>query len=228
MTDFFGFWDWLALAWFLCLWIGFSLIADYSSMHHRSITAAVNRQRHLWMHRMLTREMKMIDTQIMGNLGNGIAFFASTSILIAGGLAATLASGAQAMTILGDLPFVSNTSVLAFEAKVLLLIGVFIYAFIKFSWSFRLSNYCSILIGASPSLAADDPNVVEQAKLPAKISGLVGMHFNRGLRSYFFALAVLPWFIHPWAFGISSTLMVAMQYRREFASRSLRYLNRHG
>ena len=121
------------MAWFFVVWFGFYILAEISPLRSRSITSEVNKQRRRWMEQMLGREMKMIDTQIMGNLGNGIAFFASTSILIVGGLSAALASGTQAVIILKDLPFVSNPSVLAFEAKVLLLIGIFIYAFIKFS-----------------------------------------------------------------------------------------------
>ncbi|MEM7193650.1 MAG: DUF599 family protein [Pseudomonadota bacterium] len=226
MKPFFSTLDWVALGWFFVIWVGYSLLADHSKITDRSITTAVNKKRKQWMEQMLLRDLRMVDTQIMGNLGNGIAFFASTSILIVGGLSAALASGTQAVSILKDLPFASNSSVLGFEAKVLLLIAIFIYAFIKFSWSFRLSNYCSILIGAAPTLpdGSSMEQVSSQAELPARISGLLGAHFNRGLRSYFFALAVLPWFIHPLGFIASTTLVAVMQYRREFASRSLRFM----
>ena len=223
MENFSG-WDGIALAWFLLSWIGFTLIADYSDMRHRSVTAAVNHYRKKWMIQMLKREMKMIDTQIMGNLGNGLAFFASTSVLIIGGLSAALGAGETVNVILNDIPFTADTSKLAYDVKIILLIGIFVYAFIKFSWSFRLSNYCSILIGASPGTIEDNARCETVAELPAQISGLAGWHFNRGLRSYFFAMAALGWFINAHVFLITTTLILITQYRREFRSRSLRAL----
>ncbi len=220
----FSVWDGVALSWFLIAWIGFTLVADYSPMRERSVTAAVNYYRKRWMIQMLKREMKMIDTQIMGNLGNGLAFFASTSVLIIGGLSAALGAGETVSIILNDIPFTANTSKLAYDVKVVLLIGIFVYAFIKFSWSFRLSNYCSILIGASPGMIEDEERCFTVAELPAQISGLAGWHFNRGLRSYFFAMAALGWFINAHLFLITTTLILVTQYRREFRSRSLRAL----
>ena len=45
--------------------------------------------------------------------------------------------------------------------------------------------------------------------------------FNRGLRAYYFSLALLAWFLHPVAFMLASAWVVAVLYRREFRSRTL-------
>ena len=42
--------------------------------------------------RMLTREVRIIDTQIMASLQNGTAFFASTSLIAVGGALTLLRS----------------------------------------------------------------------------------------------------------------------------------------
>ena len=34
--------------------------------------------------------------------------------------------------------------------KQLLIMAIFVYAFFKFAWAFRLSHYASIMIGATP------------------------------------------------------------------------------
>ena len=227
MTDLstqFSLWDGIGLTWFLISWVGFSLVADYSPMRARSVTVEVNHYREKWMIQMLEREMRMIDTQIMGNLGNGLAFFASTSVLIIGGLGAALGAGETVSVILSDIPFAANASPLAYDVKIILLIGIFVYAFIKFSWSFRLSNYCSILIGASPTITDDREKCIQLVTIPAQISGLAGRHFNSGLRSYFFAMAALGWFVNAYVFLFTTTLILVTQYRREFRSRSLKAL----
>ena len=46
-------------------------------------------------------------------------------------------------------------------------------------------------------------------------------HFNRGLRAYFFALAALAWFVHPWLMIMAATWVVFVLYRREFRSKAL-------
>ena len=221
--DHFTLLDILAVLWFLTAWIGFTLIADYSPYRKHNVTEAINHYRKAWMMQMLKREMKMIDTQIMGNLGSGIAFFATTSVLIIGGLCAALGSGNEAVQILKEIPYAATTSRLTYDAKVVLLISVFVYAFVKFSWSFRLSNYCSILIGASPNMGPDE-DCTKAAELPARISGLAGAHFNRGLRSYFFAMAAMGWFLNGYVFMLATAVVLVTQYRREFKSRSLKVL----
>jgi uncharacterized membrane protein len=46
-------------------------------------------------------------------------------------------------------------------------------------------------------------------------------HFNFGIRSYYFALAVLAWLVSPWLFVAATTWVVFVLYRREFHSSAL-------
>ena len=56
------------------------------------------------------------------------------------------------------------------------------------------------------------------------ISSLAARHANDGLRAYYFALAVLSWFLHPVAFMLATAWVTAVLYRREFLSRALNIL----
>jgi uncharacterized membrane protein len=58
----------------------------------------------------------------------------------------------------------------------------------------------------------------------ARIATSTGRHFNGGLRAYYFGLAALSWFVHPWLFVSLTTWVVWVIYRREFRSRLLRTL----
>ena len=49
-------------------------------------------------------------------------------------------------------------------------------------------------------------------------------HFNDGIRAYYFALAELSWFFHPWALMLSTAWVVLVLYRREFHSKALAIL----
>ena len=42
--------------------------------------------------------------------------------------------------------------------------------------------------------------------------------FNFGLRSYYFGMTMLAWFVSPWLFMLMSSGVVFVLYRREFHS----------
>ncbi len=117
------------------------------------------------------------------------------------------------------LPFVSPASQGLWELKVVSLIAVFIYAFVKFIWAVRLANYCSMLFSAAPFNVGNMSE--EYAVELGKMIGLFGLHFNQGLRTNFFALAILGWWISPHFFLVSTCLVLWVLYRREFRSKSL-------
>ena len=114
------------------------------------LLGAIQEQRVNWMLNMAKREQRMLDAILLGSLSQGNAFFASTSAIAVGGLTATLGSGEKLQAMLAHLPYASPTTPLILEAKQLLIMGIFIYAFFKFAWAFRISHYGSIMIGATP------------------------------------------------------------------------------
>ncbi len=220
--------DVVALGWFLACWLGYNLIADHSRWAARSMTAAMNRHRRRWFREMLDRDVRIVDTQILGNLLTGIGFFASTTIILVGGFVALLGAADQATEALSNLPLVDRPSRTIWELKVLLMIAIFIYAFFKFAWAFRLSNYCAILIGAAPQKPESEAAAELYAEKLATVHSRVAHHFNRGLRAYFFALGALGWFLHPVLLIAATAGVVLVLYRREFSSRVLQTVREMG
>ena len=138
--------DYAALLWFLICWMGFSVLADHSRWSARTTTGIMSVYRRRWMHVMVHRENRIVDSNILGNLLNGVAFFASTSILAIGGVVALLGAGDMAVQIIADLPYAAATSRLAWELKTLVLVLTLIFAFFKFARAFRLYNLSLIHI----------------------------------------------------------------------------------
>ena len=62
------------------------------------------------MRRMLEREMRMVDMQVMAALQNGTAFFASTSLLAIGGALTLLRSTDDVLNVIATLPFGIQTT----------------------------------------------------------------------------------------------------------------------
>jgi uncharacterized membrane protein len=128
-------------------------------------------------------------------------------------------------TLLERLPFVAPSSSALFEIKLLLIIGIFVFAFFKFAWAFRLSHYVAIMIGATPILDGSNRDVCEEhARRTAKLVGLAADHANTGLRGFYYAIAALAWFLHPAALMVATLWVLGILVRREFFSRSRRLM----
>ena len=213
--------DLAALALFVAAWAIYSYTAEGRFSRRSTLTAAMNRQREVWMRTMAQRDLRMVDTSIMIGLQQGTAFFASSCILAIGGCFAILGSGDRVLGVLGDLPFATVQSRAEFELKILGLVVILAYSFFKFGWSYRLFNYCSILIGAVP--IPNDRNADEletSVHRAARMNVLAGTHFNAGLRGIFFSIGYLGWFIGPAVLAAATVLVVAVLVRRQFFSRA--------
>ena len=172
---------------------------------------------------MLGREARMVDTQIMSSLQNGTAFFASTSLFAIGGGLALLRSTSEALAVLGALPVNIAPSPGLWEIKCVGLILIFVYAFFKFAWAYRLFNYVAILFGAMPpAQQRDSPEAQAHVVRTARLLEAAGRHFNRGQRAFFFALGYLGWFVSPWVLFVTTALVVVVTWRRQFASNAWR------
>ena len=217
--------DVFMLAWFVSCWVGYTFFARRKSGETASLVVAMRVYRREWFRHMLGRDNRIGDVAALNSFLTGATFFASTSMLILGGLVALLVTPERVIDVVADIPFTHRDSELIWRIKIFLLIFVFVYAFFKFTWSIRQLNFCAILIGAAPQ--TDKPD--EHEDFVTTITGIASFsaeNFNQGLRAFYFALAVLAWFLHPWLFAFASALVVCILYLREFHSKTLYALTR--
>lgn len=216
--------DIAAAVWLILCWAGYNVYTDFVGRAKGNLIGTMAKQRGAWMAMMLGRENRMIDLQIIRSLNRTSTFFASTSILVVAGLITVLGATDKAIRLLADVPFISQLSAFGWELRLVLLVLVFVYAFFKFVWSIRQLSYCAVMIGGmAPSTEVDDA-CRSSAQDIAKLATLAAIHFNRGVRAYYFAMAMLAWFIHPVALMITVAWVVIVLYRREFRSRTLSLL----
>ena len=213
--------DIIAFGVFMTLWVGYTLLAEHRTLLGRSLSAVMVRHRRAWMRAMCDRENRVADTSLVGALMRSVAFFASASILVLGGLVALMGSGERAFAVYRELPFAGSSGLEAFEMKVLLLALAFVYAFFQFTWCLRQFNYCCIILGAAPAPGEEGMLKEVFASHAARLQSLAANSFNRGLRAYYFALAMMLWFVNTWVFLAAAAVVVAVLYRREFHSKSL-------
>jgi uncharacterized membrane protein len=220
--------DWLVLVFFGVVWIGYAQFASRWSLQRPSILAATNRFRLRWIKVSLSRDPRVLDGIITQTLSNTPAFFSSTTIIIMGGLLALLGTTDKAAELVREIPFSQATPILVFEFKILVLIAIFVYAFFRFSWSMRQYTFVALMIGALPPpefFATHTDKEDDYAERVSAMTGLAAETFNDGLRAYYFSFAVMGWFFSPMAFVLTTLLIVAILYNREFRSDVLGVLN---
>ena len=96
------------------------------------------------------REVRVVDGVVVQNLSTSPSFFASTTILIIGGLLALLGTGDHASALVAEIPFAARTSALVLDLKLVLLTGIFVYAFFRFTWSLRQYSFGALLVASAP------------------------------------------------------------------------------
>ena len=215
--------DILAISFFVIEWVTYGFTLEHTAYGRNSLSSRMNVYREVWARRLLDREARMVDMQVVISLQTGTAFFASTSLLALGGGLALLRATNDALAVLSKLPIDISPSPALWEMKCVGLILIFIYAFFKFAWSYRLFNYVAIMVGAMPLTSERDTAEAEAHVMrTARLFESAGRHFNRGQRAFFFALGYLGWFVSPWVLFFTTALVVVVTWRRQFASNAWR------
>jgi uncharacterized membrane protein len=212
--------DLCALLYFVCAWIAYGLSVGRLRGRMVSLTQIMNGHRANWARQLIVRDNRVVDTQINASLQNGTAFFASTSLIALGSVLTLSRSGDDVLNAFASLPFGAVANRITWEIKVAGLAVVFVYAFFKFAWAYRLFNYAAVLLGAVPpkGCGASEAEMFRAVRRVAAMNVAAGGHFARGQRAFFFALAYLGWFVSPYVLIASTTGVVAVMWRRQFAS----------
>jgi uncharacterized membrane protein len=215
--------DWLAVALFFAGWVGYALWAKRRARSRPAILATTNQWRRRWMLQTTFRENRIVDSAVMQSLSAAPAFFASTSILIIGGLLAALGGNDRASDLVHEIPFAARTSTLVFDLKLALLAAIFVHAFFRFTWSIRQYSFGALMVGAAPEARqfATEAQREAFADRAGRVMGLAAETFNDGLRAYYLSFAAVAWFFSAWAFIAGTATVIWVLYRREFHSEVL-------
>lgn len=214
----------IAIGWFLLCFRGYFYYTEVKSRNHPTLAYAMHRQRVQWIRSALTRDNRIPDTNIIASLERGVSFFASSTLLILAGLMTVLGSSDTVTGLLDDVPFSDPSRRGEWELKILVLVFLFTYAFFKFTWALRQYGFVAVMLGGAEiedgARPGNSPVVENMARMASKAGG----NFNNGLRTYYFSMAVLGWFVNAWVFMVLSAVIVPILYRREFRSATLQCL----
>ena len=215
--------DIIALLVFLLSWSGYTWFARKKAKTTNCIARCLHQHRIHWMHETITREVRVGEAALLANLERNIAFFASSTLLILAGLLTLFAQVDTLESVVASLPYADNPSHLAIQLKLALLVTIFVLSFFQFTWSMRQYGFVNVMVGAAPiDKTGLNENLKAYAKQMATVQDQAAHSYNYGLRSYYFALAAICWFLHPLLFMLMSLWVVYTLFIREFNSKAVK------
>ena len=196
--------DWIALVLFFIGWLGYGPLLKLIARRSGSLNDDMLVVRDSWMTAMTHREMRLIDSQLMGHSINSASFFASTNLLLIAAVASVLFGGENALRGFAAVG-AEAVPVKILEAKLALVLICLARGFLDFIWSLRQMNYALALIGAAPEIHSETDKVAYGHAVARVLNPALG-GFSQGVRGYYFALAAAAWLFGPlWlALGVIS------------------------
>lgn len=208
--------DWIAVGLIVSTWFIIGWLIEHPGAKRPSVTILMSERRRDWMKVFVTRDPRIFDSQILGGLRQGTAFFASTCLLAVGGVLALAGNTEPLRGVAAEVTDMA-VPVLIFQLKLALVALFLTNAFLKFVWSNRIFGYCAVMMAAVPN-DPDDPIAYHRAAQAAELNIRAAINFNRGLRAMYFALGALAWLLGPIALMIATAVVVWIVWSREFAS----------
>lgn len=196
--------DWIALFLFFVAWLGYGPLLKLIARRSGSLNDDMLVVRDSWMTAMTHREMRLIDSQLMGHSINSASFFASTNLLLIAAVAGILFGGENALKGFAAVG-AEAVPMKILEAKLALILICLARGFLDFIWSLRQMNYALALIGAAPEIHIETDRVAYGHAVAEVLNPALG-GFSQGVRGYYFALAAAAWLFGPlWlALGVIS------------------------
>ena len=213
--------DWIAVAVFAVCWLGYEPVLYGLSRRTGAISRDMELVRAAWMRAMVRREIRLLDSQLMGHAINSASFFASANLILIAAVAGALFGGSSMLPDVSGLGV--HLSPERLEMKLALVTVCLARGLLDFIWSIRQQNYCLALMGAAP----EDQGPAGQAfaDAAAEVLNPALTAFSRGVRGYYFALAAAAWLYGPlWLGGatLAATALLVWRQARSPAAEGIR------
>ena len=197
--------DWIALVLFFTAWLGYGPLLKLIARRSGSLNDDMLIVRDSWMTAMTHREMRLIDSQLMGHSINSASFFASTNLLLIAAVGGILFGGESALQGFAAVG-AETVPMKILEAKLALVIVCLTRGFLDFIWALRQMNYTLALIGSAPEVHSSTDRRAFSAAAGQLLNPALSA-FSQGVRGYYFALAAAAWLFGPFwlALGVISS-----------------------
>lgn len=195
----------------LLVGVAVGLVAAYHGwllrrIRTRPMTTAVGLTRHVrkqWVELVMAERRDVLAVQTLRNSTMAATFLASTAMLLALGILSVAATRGQAMRVEELLTFFGTAGPTYALIKLLILAGVFLFAFFNFALSLRYFNHAGFLLAFPPG---QDPRVTPEGVAAGVNRG--GLHYTLGMRGYYLSVPLALWLFGPELFVLGAAGLI--------------------
>lgn len=202
----------------LLCYLAYNLVVPQVEKLRPSLSVIMNMQRRRWVANAARRESPF-DAILSGNIMGSVSFLASTSVLLILAVFTVFGQVPALMDALDSLSLDRIYTTLDVQLHLVVMLAMFVLAFFAFTLSLRQFNHYCIMLGA-----IDHTHGTSEEEIDAitRMNALGARNFNSGIRSYYFSVAAVAWFVSEWLPIIACVLTVLILAHREFFSSSHR------
>lgn len=208
--------DWLALGFFIVCWLSYGPLLGLLARRSGTLNDDMQIVRRVWMTAMTHREIRLVDSNLLGHTINSGGFFASTNLLLIAAVASVLFGGEQAIEGFASVG-AEHVPTRLLEAKLALVLLCLSRGLLDFIWSIRQLNYSLALIGAAPEVHTEADRVA-LGDAAANLLNPALSAFSQGVRGYYFALAAAAWLFGPLWLALGVALISGLLIWRQAGS----------
>lgn len=202
---------------FIC-WIGYEPFLILISRKSGVIVKDLSIVRANWMLRLVNRDIRLFDANLLGHGVNSASFFASANLILIAAVAGALFGNEIPKSVVENLRF-TMVSAEFLDVKFLLVLLCLGRGLLNFIWAIRQMNYCAAAFGAIPENLTKD----ETEKYAQALSNIIEpsmSSFSQGVRSYYFALSAALWVFGPIIFILASLGAITLLSWRQSSSKA--------
>jgi uncharacterized membrane protein len=189
--------DSFALFVFLLFSVGYHIMYYYlvRKRPHLIFKGKINAIRKAWVRKIFAEDKGIVAVQTLRNVTMAASFLTTASVVLIGGLISLLLNleATQHIFIQQDTHQISDP-VLAL--KLVTLIVLFVASLFYFSLCVRLLNHVGMLLGSPPEAIREAING-DPINFVYKLYAKAGRHYTFGMRSVYFLIPAVLWFLGP-------------------------------
>lgn len=211
-----------ALLLIFALWMLYGPILSF--LGRGTLNAQLHVVRLRWMRMLLDapRENRVVDGLLLGQISGSMSFFGSATLIVLAGLVGTLASINRVHASLVEMSFFPHVSLGLFTIYFVALIIIVAESFFSFTYALRKLAYTLAMIGGLNEAKSSNAHSQVMISQTAVVLTEAVKSLNNGIRGFYYAVAALFLFVHPYAAMVMTVATtIVLIYRQGFSTEAL-------
>ena len=217
----------LAVALVFAMWWLYTPVLNLLGRGTLNSQLHVVRQKWMTTSARLSREHRVFDAIILGQISSAMSYFGSATLIVLVGLVGTLASINRVHESLMQMTFFPPVSLELFTIYFASIVAIIARSFFSFTYGLRKLAYTLAMIGGLDETPAITPKAKIMVAETATVLTESVKSMNSGIRGYYFAVAALTLFAGPTISILTTLAMSFLLYYRQGMSKEALAIDRY-